>query len=146
MIHNYSDFRNSDYYNWYPNTTKTIYSNLSTIFTIWGWWIMNVQSVNKRIKTEQWMQRIKECQDSGLSIRAWCEQNNICEQTYYSWLRKLRALAIESGTVSTSKFVPIDQIGSEKENIIITRGSIRIEFPSDTDIETITRMIEALLC
>lgn len=107
---------------------------------------MNIQYINNDFKTKQWMQRIKECRESGLSVRKWCRQNNLCEQTYYSWLRKLRALAIESGTVSTSKFVPIDQMSLEKENIIITRGSIRIELPSDTDIETITRMIGALLC
>ena len=107
---------------------------------------MNVQSVNKRIKTEQWMQRIKECRESCLSVRKWCRQNNLCEQTYYNWLKKLRTLAVESGTVSAPTFVPVNQIGSEKENIIITRGRIRIEFPSDTDIETITRMIGALLC
>ena len=107
---------------------------------------MNVQYINNDFKTKQWMQRIKECRESGLSVRKWCRQNNLCEQTYYNWLKKLRTLAVESGTVSAPTFVPVNQIGSEKENIIITRGRIRIEFPSDTDIETITRMIGALLC
>ena len=107
---------------------------------------MNVQYINNDFKTKQWMQRIKECRESGLSVRKWCRQNNLCEQTYYNWLKKLRTLAVESGALPAQTFVSLDQVDKEKENIIITRGSIRIELPSDTDIETITRMIGALLC
>lgn len=107
---------------------------------------MDVQYINNDFKTKQWMQRIKECRESGLSVRKWCRQNNLCEQTYYNWLKKIRTLAVESGALPAHTFVSLDKVDQEKENIIITRGSIRIEFPSDTDIETITRIIGALLC
>ncbi|WP_282195449.1 IS66 family insertion sequence element accessory protein TnpA [Thomasclavelia cocleata] len=44
---------------------------------------MNVQNINNDIKTKQWMQKIKECRESGLSVKTWCRQNSVCEQTYY---------------------------------------------------------------
>lgn len=58
---------------------------------------MNVQSINNDIKTKQWMKTIKECRESGLLVKTWCKQNNVCEQTYYKWLKKLRTMAVESG-------------------------------------------------
>ena len=76
---------------------------------------MDIQSINDDIKTRQWIERIKECRQSGLPVRS--RQNNICEQTYYCWL-----------------------------NIVITKGDVRIEFPCDTNIGTVTNIIGALLC
>lgn len=58
---------------------------------------MNVQSINNDIKTKQWMKTIKEWRESGLPVKTWCKQNNVCEQTYYKWLKKLRTMAVESG-------------------------------------------------
>ena len=66
---------------------------------------MDIQSINDDIKTKQWVERIKECRESGLPVRRWC-----------------------------------------KQNIIITKSDVRIEFPCDTDIGTVTNIIEALLC
>ena len=107
---------------------------------------MDIQSINDDIKTKQWLERIKECRQSGLPVRKWCKQNNICEQTYYCWLRKLRKMAIETGAVQATSFVSVDQSTLDKQNIIITKGDIHIEFPCDTDIGTVTNIIGALLC
>ena len=107
---------------------------------------MNVQSINNDIKTKQWMKTIKECRENVLPVKTWCKQNNVCEQTYYKWLKKLRTMAVESGAVSVPTFVPIDQSNLKKENIVITKGDVRIEFSCHTDIKTITNIIGALLC
>lgn len=83
---------------------------------------MNILSINDDIKTRQWVERIKECRESGLPVRKWCRQNNICEQTYYCWLKKLRKMAIESGAVKAPSFVSVDQSTLDKQNIVITKG------------------------
>lgn len=49
-----------------------------------------VTKVRKSIKREQWKTFIKECQSSGMTVSARCGANNICPQTYYRNLRKLR--------------------------------------------------------
>ena len=78
--------------------------------------------------------------ESGLPVRKWCKQNNICEQTYYCWLKKLRKMAIETGAVKAPSFVSVDQSTLDKQNIIITKGDVHIEFPCDTDIGTVTNI------
>ena len=55
-------------------------------------------------------------------------------------------MAVESGAVPVPTFVPVDQNNLKKENIIITKGDVRIEFSCHTDIKTITNIIGALLC
>ncbi len=42
-----------------------------------------VSQVKSSIHKERWLSIIKECQSSGMTIRAWCKQNNIKEATYY---------------------------------------------------------------
>ena len=79
---------------------------------------MDIQSINDDIKTKQWVERIKECRESGLPVRKWCKQNNICEQTYYCWLKKLRKMAIETGAVQAPSFVPIDQSSGASINLV----------------------------
>lgn len=51
--------------------------------------------VRHEYRMEQWRQIIQDCQESGLSDKAYCEQQGISEKTYYYWLRKLRKLAME---------------------------------------------------
>lgn len=55
-------------------------------------------------------------------------------------------MAIEIGVVKVSSFVLIDLSSLDKNNIIITKGDVRIEFPCDTNIGTVTNIIGALLC
>ena len=55
-------------------------------------------------------------------------------------------MVIETGAVQALSFIPVDQSTLDKQNIIITKGDVRIEFPCDTDIGTVTNIIGALLC
>lgn len=55
-----------------------------------------VTKVRKYLKREQWSALISDCQSSGMTVTAWCKQNDICEQTYYRNLKKLREEACGS--------------------------------------------------
>lgn len=55
-----------------------------------------VTAVRKRLNREQWKSLISECRSSGMTVSRWCKENNICEQTYYKNLKKLREEMIES--------------------------------------------------
>ena len=44
-------------------------------------------------KLQEWSARIQDCRSSGLSVRAWCRQEEINATTYYHWERELLALA-----------------------------------------------------
>ena len=55
-----------------------------------------VTQVKTQFRLEQWKKLISECQASGLSVRNWCNQNDIREQTYYYYLKKIREQSIEN--------------------------------------------------
>ena len=56
----------------------------------------DVLAVRDNYRMEQWAQIIQECQQSGLTNRAFCMQHHISEKSYYYWLRKLRNAAASS--------------------------------------------------
>lgn len=43
-----------------------------------------------------WIQRIKECRESDMTVDAWCKSNEINVKTYYYWLRKIKKEAFEA--------------------------------------------------
>ena len=47
-----------------------------------------LQTMNGQNKLALWAERVSACRSSALSVRAWCKENDICEQTYYRWQRK----------------------------------------------------------
>lgn len=109
---------------------------------------MDVKKISDDIRVQKWMAIIKECSESGQSVRRWCKENNIAEPTYYSWLKKLRTLAVENGAVEVPSFVPvpIDQHPTSVSTLVISKGDIHIEFPTNTEINTIMNIIKVLLC
>jgi transposase-like protein len=41
-------------------------------------------------RDEFWRQRVTEHESSGVSVKRFCEQNQISEQSFYSWRKRLR--------------------------------------------------------
>ena len=54
---------------------------------------MTSAELKHRVKLQEWAARIQDCRSSGLSVRAWCRQEEINAATYYRWERELLALA-----------------------------------------------------
>ena len=54
---------------------------------------MTSAKLKHRAKLQEWAARIQDCLSSGLSVRAWCRQEEINAATYYRWERELLALA-----------------------------------------------------
>ena len=44
-----------------------------------------LQTMNGQNKPALWAERVSACRSSDLSVRDWCKENDICEQTYYRW-------------------------------------------------------------
>ena len=44
-----------------------------------------LQTVNQQNKLALWTGRIREGRNSGHNVKEWCQENGICEQTYYRW-------------------------------------------------------------
>ena len=61
---------------------------------------MTSAKLKHRVKLQEWAARIQDCRSSGLSVRAWCRQEEINAATDYRWERELLALA-ETGPYSS---------------------------------------------
>lgn len=45
--------------------------------------------MSKQERLENWTARIMACRSSGMTVRAWCQENGLSEKTYYYWQRRL---------------------------------------------------------
>ena len=57
--------------------------------------MVNTREVAAEYRLTHWAQIVKERTKSGSSIRAYCTQIGICENTYFYWQRRLRNAACE---------------------------------------------------
>ena len=49
----------------------------------------SLQVMSKQERLENWTARITACRSSGMTVRAWCQENGLSEKTYYYWQRRL---------------------------------------------------------
>lgn len=56
---------------------------------------MNTRAIAAEYRLSHWGQIIRERMESGLSVRAYCENAGFHENVYYYWQRKLREAACE---------------------------------------------------
>ena len=103
-------------------------------------------------KTTLWADRIQAFQESGLSRKDWCQQNEIPQSTLGYWIRK-----IQSGTTGTESFsdpvfakLPSEQelqfnapAGNHSITIFLP-GNIRIEVGADCPARLMTALLQAL--
>lgn len=54
---------------------------------------MNIQKITQDYRMNKWIKIIRECKSSGETVSLWCRNNEINTNTYYYWLRKIRAAA-----------------------------------------------------
>ena len=89
---------------------------------------------------EQWQQRIIACQQSGMSIKAWCQENGVATSSYYHYLRKIRESMLQE-----KQLVPLElpkPTGSS--GIRIESGSITVTLPETVSPEQLTAILSAL--
>ncbi len=128
-----------------------------------------IKSVTAQYRQEKWANIISERNASGLSVKEWCQINNVKQTAYYYWLRKIRHSLIDSFAQQQEKkegisFVPmlsnsfIDNVEGGKSDsfvstalvttaqpeIIIRSGEISVEFGKQTSDDLILRVLKVL--
>ena len=63
---------------------------------------MTSAELKHRAKLQEWSARIQDCRSSGLSVRAWCRQEEINAATYYRWERELLTGVRKNGAPSST--------------------------------------------
>lgn len=101
-----------------------------------------IMEVRNGYRMEQWRQIIEDCQKSGLSNKAYCEQHGISEKTYYYWLRKLRRAVMEQ-TAPQIMEVKTER-GEQPEELYIRYRGAELTLPAETDIEAVAAILRSL--
>ena len=50
-----------------------------------------LQTLNEQNKLALWAERVNACRSSGRTVKDWCKESGICEQTYYRWQKRLES-------------------------------------------------------
>lgn len=74
---------------------------------------MNTKQKLHQIKLQQWASRFQEQASSGLTIKAWCMENNISIHTYNYWKHLLKQEYIESALSEQHDIVPLTMHASD---------------------------------
>ena len=57
---------------------------------------MNTRDIAAGYRLQRWVGIIRECKESGLSVKAFCANAGFHENSYYYWQKRLREAACES--------------------------------------------------
>ena len=103
----------------------------------------DVLAVRNEFRLQNWMEIIRECEESGLSNREFCFQRGISEKTYYYWLRKVRAAA---ATIIEPQLVRVDNptMSGAEQMIEIRYGRAELKLPEDVDLKALAVFLNTL--
>lgn len=68
---------------------------------------MNTNQKLHQIKLQQWASHFQEQASSGLTVKAWCAENNITIHTYNYWKHKLKQEYVEASLTEQHDIVPL---------------------------------------
>lgn len=115
---------------------------------------MNTRNVAIEYRLAHWAQVTRERADRGLSVRAYCAETGIHENTYFYWQRKLREAAcseIQSAVSEEKAAVPNGWALCVKEEpvqqsagLTVEVGGCRITVSADTDPELLAKVCRTL--
>ena len=99
-----------------------------------------ITEIKTTVSMEQWQQRIMDCQQSGMSIKAWCQENSLATSSYYHYLRKIReSILQEKQLVPLELPKPTGSSGIRIESVGIT-----VTLPENVSAEQLTVVLSAL--
>lgn len=113
-----------------------------------------VTKVRRQLKREEWKSIISEWRASGMTVKAWCKDHGIIEQTYYRNLKRLREEMLESLPAAIiqddnkptvfKKMEVSTPVPDTNAAVIIHLGTATIEINEGTSQETIQAVLLAL--
>lgn len=100
----------------------------------------DVLAVRDNYRAQSWAMVIKECSESGLSNKEYCEQHGISLKSYYYWLRKLRTQMSET----MPQLVQLENISETQERMLIEFRGAELKLPAGVDIDAIAALLRSL--
>lgn len=104
-----------------------------------------IAKVKKEIKLAQWVEMIRQRNESGLSVTEWCKENGINIKTYYYRLKRVRQAVCSE--MERHDIVPVEPIAGTEitaEKIELSIGDVKISLPDDFNESTLKRLLGVL--
>jgi len=100
----------------------------------------SLQRINRENKLAMWTERVSACRSSGQSVKSWCRENGVSEQTYYKWQRKL----LEELEGQQVQFAAVPVSVSNRAVAAVEYGAVRVEVYAGADSETLQALLRAV--
>ena len=103
-------------------------------------------------KAALWTDRIHTFQESGLSRKDWCQQNEVPQTTLSYWIRKIQGKATQTESSSDPVFAKLpserelryDAVAGNSPVTILLPENIRIEVDADCPARLMAALLQAL--
>lgn len=119
---------------------------------------MNTQKITQGFRFEEWKRQVEECQSSGKSISAWCEEKGLKPKTYNYRLKKVRDAVCRELTVLKNQDmkakdnpafieVRVDKRGNSSPALTLRLGGAEVAIHNGAEaavIESTLRILTAL--
>ena len=114
-----------------------------------------VQELKLAVRMQEWSARIAECRSSGMSVRAWCNEQGISVQIYHRWEKRFvekatRQLSLPAPTRAgllmriNPETMPSDEMNTVGSCITIRHGESVITLPAGSSAEAVADLVKAL--
>lgn len=81
---------------------------------------MGAREATHAYRLHHWIGKISQCHNSGMTVKAWCESQNINIKSYYYWQKQVREIA-------GAELMKVQNCSSEKE--LVPNGWAHVSEP-----------------
>ena len=124
--------------------------------------MVRVQDTVRTMRLQGWALQVRECQNSGLSVREWCEENGVGYKNYYRRRRLVREHLLDTSDINKSLTVTSNKalqaeiqapvfaaIPTSKINSSMIAATVQIntyiaEINNGADMETVDGVLRTL--
>lgn len=113
-----------------------------------------MDEITHEMRLKKWIPIISECRKSGLSVRAWCQENGVNEKQLYYWQRRIRQKVVETPqdtqTHTETKFaqlpIPIEPSNTSafKADAILHIGNNILEISNTTSEDLLSMILKVM--
>lgn len=102
-----------------------------------------LQTVNQQRKLGERAELVSACRSSGLSVKTWCRENGVSEQTYYKWQRRLYELAQNQ---QENQFAEVTPQAMNRRGIAVTvqLDDVELAIHNGADTATVKDVLRAV--
>lgn len=79
-----------------------------------------------------------------MAVKTWCRENDICEQTYYKWQRRLFEMAKAQQDVQFAEVTPVQPVRSANVAVTVRIASAEADIHSGADAATVETVLRIL--